>query len=295
MKDSNETTSTIDDDKKSLTVLQTMKEVKQPEDLQDGIVNATATDVLPTNKTRGGVHQSSDEEEDDDDDDDDDAENYWTACYAVSFNKRGTLLASGHASGLIPIHDFMGRTMSALYCPPPGITLTNGANNGSVLLTSFIYSGDGGGKVSNNNPKDKPARRKPGPKPKNPPKATAKKKKLPDAPRSPNQYQPHSVTTNASQDSLSSYQQSLNVGITTSTSGEGGNNSSILGGSFESGGDKSTTSKKQDAAESAAAANNQNQQVQYMNGVTSLSWDRRSRTILGGAIEDKNLRLMDNT
>ena len=189
----------------------------------------------------------------------------------------------------------MGRTISALYCPPPGITLTNGANNGSVLLTSFIYSGDGEGKVSNNNPKDKPARRKPGPKPTNPPKATAKKKKLPDAPRSPNQYQPHSVTTNASQDSLSSYQQSLNVGITTSTSGEGGNNSSILGGSFESGGDKSTTSKKQDAAESAAAANNQNQQVQYMNGVTSLSWDRRSRTILGGAIEDKNLRLMDNT
>jgi len=32
-----------------------------------------------------------------------------------------------------------------------------------------------------------------------------------------------------------------------------------------------------------------------VNGVTSLSWDRRSRTLLAGAIGDKNLRLMDNT
>jgi len=38
-----------------------------------------------------------------------------------------------------------------------------------------------------------------------------------------------------------------------------------------------------------------NQQLRYMNGVTSLSWDRRSRTLLAGAIGDKNLRLMDNT
>ena len=36
-------------------------------------------------------------------------------------------------------------------------------------------------------------------------------------------------------------------------------------------------------------------QLQYVNGVTSLSWDRRSRTLLAGAIGDRNLRLMDNT
>jgi hypothetical protein len=36
-------------------------------------------------------------------------------------------------------------------------------------------------------------------------------------------------------------------------------------------------------------------QLQYMNGVTSLSWDRRSRTLLAAAIGDKNIRLMDNT
>jgi hypothetical protein len=36
-------------------------------------------------------------------------------------------------------------------------------------------------------------------------------------------------------------------------------------------------------------------QFLYLNGVTSLSWDRHSRTLLAGAIGDRNLRLMDNT
>ena len=30
-------------------------------------------------------------------------ENYWTAYYAVSLGRRGTLLASGHTSALVPI------------------------------------------------------------------------------------------------------------------------------------------------------------------------------------------------
>ena len=36
-------------------------------------------------------------------------------------------------------------------------------------------------------------------------------------------------------------------------------------------------------------------QLAYLNGVTSLSWDRHGRTLLAGAIGDRNLRLMDNT
>jgi len=37
-----------------------------------------------------------------------------------------------------------------------------------------------------------------------------------------------------------------------------------------------------------------NKQLTYVNGVTSLSWDRHNRTLLAGAIGDYNLRLMDN-
>jgi hypothetical protein len=32
---------------------------------------------------------------------------YWTACYTVSFNRRGTALASAHASGLVPLPQYL--------------------------------------------------------------------------------------------------------------------------------------------------------------------------------------------
>ena len=42
----------------------------------------------------------------------------WTSCYSVAFNKNGTYLASGHASGLIPVHSFASRCLNAVYSPP---------------------------------------------------------------------------------------------------------------------------------------------------------------------------------
>ncbi|KAL3785612.1 hypothetical protein HJC23_004760 [Cyclotella cryptica] len=42
----------------------------------------------------------------------------WTSCYAVSFNNQGTYVASGHASGLVPVHSFLSRCLSAIYSPP---------------------------------------------------------------------------------------------------------------------------------------------------------------------------------
>ena len=41
-------------------------------------------------------------------------EKYWTACYAAPFDRRGTLLASGHALAKVPIHDILGLTVSVL-------------------------------------------------------------------------------------------------------------------------------------------------------------------------------------
>ena len=126
---------------------------------------------------------------------------YWTACYTVSFNRRGTALASAHASGLVPVHDFLSRTMSAVYWPPPPISL--GASETCASL--------------------------------------------------------------------------------------GMKNGLQFSGTFNERGQKK---KKCSQGQDGAASNNQ---LTYVNGVTSLSWDRHNRTILAGAIGDYNLRLMDNS
>ena len=47
----------------------------------------------------------------------------WTSCYSVAFNKNGTYLASGHASGLIPVHSFASRCLNAIYSPPTSISV----------------------------------------------------------------------------------------------------------------------------------------------------------------------------
>jgi WD40 repeat protein len=39
----------------------------------------------------------------------------WKAAYHLSFNRRGTYLAVGHATGTVAVHDFISRTTSAVY------------------------------------------------------------------------------------------------------------------------------------------------------------------------------------
>ena len=129
---------------------------------------------------------------------------YWTACYTVSFNHRGTALASAYASGLVPVHDFMSRTMSAVYWPPPPISLGESETCASIGMENGLqFSGtfNEPGQIQN------------------------KKVKL---------------------------------------------------------------SREQEGAAT-------NKQSNYVNGVTSLSWDRHNRTVLAGSIGDYNLRLMDNS
>ena len=128
---------------------------------------------------------------------------YWTACYTVSFNQRGTALASAHASGLIPVHDFMSRTMSAVYWPPPPISLSESKTCASLGLKNGLQ----------------------------------------------------------------------------------------FSGTFN---ERSQSRKKSKIQEGEVGASSE-KQLTYVNGVTSLSWDRHNKTILAGAIGDYNLRLMDNS
>lgn len=39
----------------------------------------------------------------------------WKAAYHLAFNRRGTYLAVGHATGTVAVHDFLSRTLSAVY------------------------------------------------------------------------------------------------------------------------------------------------------------------------------------
>lgn len=135
--------------------------------------------------------------------DEESSNRYWTACYTVSFNSRGTALASAHLSGLVSSHCFMSRTMSAVYWPPPPISLSESRTCASLGMENGLqFSG----------------------------------------------------TFNE----RSQFRK------------------------------KSKTKQGEDAAAS-------DKQLTYVNGVTSLSWDRHSSRILAGAIGDYNLRLMDNS
>lgn len=138
--------------------------------------------------------------------DEESSNRYWTACYTVSFNHRGTALASAHASGLVPVHDFMSRTMSAVYWPPPSISLSESRTCASLGMENGLqFSGT-----------------------------------FNERSQSPNRK-------------------------------------------------KSKTKPGEDVAASVE------KQLTYVNGVTSLSWERHNKTILAGAIGDYNLRLMDNS
>lgn len=47
----------------------------------------------------------------------------WTSCYSVAFNKNGSYLASGHASGLVPVHSFASRCLNAVYTPLTSVAI----------------------------------------------------------------------------------------------------------------------------------------------------------------------------
>lgn len=154
----------------------------------------TVEETKPKRRKKDTGKHEEDEEED----------QYWTACYTVSFNRRGTALASAHASGLVPIHDFLSRTTSALYWPPPPISLKESETCASLSMENGLQ----------------------------------------------------------------------------------------FSGTFFERGQKRKAAKSHEEGRVDGASN---EQLTYVNGVTSLSWDRHNKTILAGAIGDYNLRLMDNT
>jgi hypothetical protein len=65
----------------------------------------------------------------------------WTACNSISFNKAGTYLSSGHASGLVCVHSYASRCLNAVYSPPDDKYKTKSKNvNGT---TSLCWNKDG--------------------------------------------------------------------------------------------------------------------------------------------------------
>ena len=96
------------------------------------------TDAHPDNKK--GQEDSTEDQE-------------WKAAYHVAFNRRGTYLAVGHASGTVAVHDFLSRTLSALYQPgdcelpcartgtieyPNGVTALNWSRRSRVILAGAL-------------------------------------------------------------------------------------------------------------------------------------------------------------
>ncbi len=77
------------------------------DDLDDDLDNTNTNTI---ENTHSGINQ------DDDDDDDDNPTN--KCCHAVAFNRRGTYLAVGYASCALSIHDFASRTLSSIVHPP---------------------------------------------------------------------------------------------------------------------------------------------------------------------------------
>ncbi|KAL7545503.1 hypothetical protein ACHAWF_008852 [Thalassiosira exigua] len=218
-------------------------------------------------------------------DDDSPDDNYWTACYAVSFDRRGSFLASGHASGLVPVHDFLGRTLCALYRPPPGIRL-GGMSNACAPLGGFDYgraeegeAGKGVGKEAKGRRKGKPGR----PKAKDKGKGGGGKKGGKGGETAG--LGGGMVKITSSDDLLASAAASaIWGGGPGSSSGAAAPSSGASGGTLGSVGTPCGASARRVA-----------EQVMYENGVTHLSWDRGSHTLLAGAIGDRNLRLMDNS
>jgi len=68
---------------------------------------ALAASQAQAQQAQAQVHQMTPEEE---------AE--WHSCFVVSFNRRGNYIAAGHASGVVPIHDFGSRTLSSIFTSP---------------------------------------------------------------------------------------------------------------------------------------------------------------------------------
>ena len=97
----------------------------------------------------------------------DDDHDEWTSCYTVAFNPHGSYIASGYASGLLPVFDFLGRNLAAIHRPPPGVELGDDGEAGiasSGDVREFAYGTITKQDVKN---KDGSIRKKRGPKFKN--------------------------------------------------------------------------------------------------------------------------------
>lgn len=160
----------------------------------------------------------------------------WKAAYHVSFNRRGTYLAVGHANGIVAVHDFLSRTISALYRPP------DAADAASTTISTISAT------ITTNNSLPMAAE----------PLATAQ-----------NSMEPSPLLHLSSSADKMEQRQQQQVSR---------NNSSN---------DEPLSSDSPPLSEVVP--------LTFPNGTTSVTWSRRSRTVLAGAVGDCNVRLFDTT
>lgn len=295
---------TIDDDDSSArSNLAVSNNKNNNNDDDDLLIIDEITSVTSNNNKQHAsrFHDNIDEESSDEG-----SESYWTACYAVSFNRRGSFLASGHASGLVPVHDFLGRTVCALYRPP-------------IISTTTHTESPMDGKKVGRSTKKKRKRAEEEEEEEDDDKLAASSNRneesLVDCPPSTpaasaaadhggeevgavvdyiNTLSIPAERTSVSTDNndmipaeIPDVISNIIVGCT-SGDNHNSNNTNNMGEDFND--DYDDTMSNINITTSSLE-----RQVVYLNGVTSLSWDRHSRTLLAGAIGDRNLRLMDNT
>ena len=295
---------TIDDDDSSArSNLAVSNNTNNNNDDDDLLIIDEITSVTSNNNKQHAsrFHDNIDEESSDEG-----SESYWTACYAVSFNRRGSFLASGHASGLVPVHDFLGRTVCALYRPP-------------IISTTTHTESPMDGKKVGRSTKKKRKRAEEEEEEEDDDKLAASSNRneesLVDCPPSTpaasaaadhggeevgavvdyiNTLSIPAERTSVSTDNndmipaeIPDVISNIIVGCT-SGDNHNSNNTNNMGEDFND--DYDDTMSNINITTSSLE-----RQVVYLNGVTSLSWDRHSRTLLAGAIGDRNLRLMDNT
>ena len=155
-----------------------------------------------------------------------------TSCHAVSFNRRGTYLAAGHASGALPVHEFASRTLSSIHYPARLDTHSHSNNNSNT------------------------GTRKDGT-------LTLKKKQDP-----PIHDEASPTTTKPPPSEESTTAASLPPLPSSSTS------------------PPPTTTKQQQQ---------QQQPLLFHQGITSVTWSRRSRQMLSSSMGDAHVCLVDNT
>lgn len=251
-----------------------------------------------------------------DEDDDPTASEVWRACYNVSFNRRGTYLAAGHASGAVAVHNFLSRTLASLYRPPSPslgkqeiekekekvVEMGGGDANHAAASKWDGEEGDALPSVGAERPvdSDKDAVQDEGTAPAPQDRGDESQNDV-NVDRTPAEAVDGPIPKKRKKrGERRSLDHDLFTAPSTAADDDESRSSSLSGRPRRS---QSRTKRDKDKRRDRKEKEKNNdgnegsvsQNKSIFNGVTSVTWSRRSRTLLAGAVGDRTVRLMDNT